>query len=139
MSTPGQEDSFSEERAVSYLFAAFNSRDVEAGLSLLHPEIVFETVSGTVVNDGKPYRGHAGMRQYFADVQKHWHELQVNPVQIRSAGGAVVALGQVSGVGGAGALQAEPATWIFKFKDRLVCSIQIFSDERQAKRALSGD
>lgn len=129
----------SAEDTVRYLFDAFNRRDVETGLSLLHPEIVFETVSGTVLNDGDPYRGHAGMQQYFAHVREHWRELQVHPVQIRSAGGAVVALGQVSGVGGAGAVQAEPATWIFKFTDGLVSLIQIFSDEQQARRALSGD
>src|ERR1700684_3737001 len=62
---------------VQQLFDAFNARDLDAALSLLDPEIVFEPVSGAVLNKGAPYVGKDGMRQYFADVQAHWQELTV--------------------------------------------------------------
>ena len=118
------------------LFDAFNVRDLDAALALLRPEIVFEPVSGAVLNDGEPYRGHEGMRRYFADVRAHWRELTVNPMHLREAGNAVVALGHVSGVGAAGALRDVPTTWVFKFDEGLVVHIQIFSDERLAREAL---
>jgi ketosteroid isomerase-like protein len=118
------------------LFDAFNARDLQGVLSLLHPEIVFEPVSGAVLNGGRPYCGEEGMRRYFSDMHEHWRELTVNPVHVRAAGEAVVALGQVSGRGAAGSLDAAPTTWIFKFKDGLVSHIQVFSDERLARKAL---
>jgi ketosteroid isomerase-like protein len=123
---------------VQQLFDAFNARDLPAALSLLRPEIVFEPVSGAVLNDGEPYRGHAGMRRYFADVQEHWRELTVHPVHLRAAGDAVVALGHVSG-SAAGSLEDAPTTWVFKFNDGLVAHIQVFSDERLARQALGLD
>src|SRR5205807_5602161 len=73
-------DQVSDAQIVKRLFDAFNSRDVEAGLAPLHQEIVFEPVSGAVLNEGEPYRGHEGMRRYFAHVDEHWRELQVNPI-----------------------------------------------------------
>ena len=118
------------------LFDAFNARDLDAALSLLAPEIVFEPVSGAVLNDGEPYRGKDGMRRYFADVQAHWRELTVEPVHLREAGEAVVALGHASGAGASGALDGAPTTWVFKFHDGLVAHIQIFSDESLARQAL---
>ncbi|MFZ2052351.1 MAG: nuclear transport factor 2 family protein [Solirubrobacteraceae bacterium] len=122
---------------VMRIFDAFNSRDVETSLlPMLHRDVVFEPVSGVVMNEGKPYIGHDGIRLYFRHVAEHWQQLEVNPMQTRRAGTAVVALGQVSGKGPGGILDAVPTTWVFKFRDGLVAQIQIFSDERLARRAL---
>lgn len=121
---------------VRRLFDAFNSRDQEAALALLSPEIVFEPVSGVVMNNGEPYRGHEGVREYLRDVAEHWRQLTVHPVQIHAAGTAVVALGGVSGLGAGGPLEDAPTTWVFKFKDELVIHVQVFSDERLARQAL---
>jgi ketosteroid isomerase-like protein len=122
---------------VMRIFDAFNSRDVETSLlPMLHRDVVFEPVSGVVMNKGKPYIGHDGIRLYFRHVAEHWQQLEVNPMQTRRAGTAVVALGQVSGKGPGGILDAVPTTWVFKFRDGLVAQIQIFSDERLARRAL---
>ena len=118
------------------LFDAFNARDLDGVLALLHPDIVFETVSGAVLHDGEPYRGIEGMRRYFADVQANWRELTVSPVHLREAGNAVVALGHASGSSGAGALRDAPTTWVFKFDGERVAHIQIFSDVRPAREAL---
>lgn len=128
-----------DEEIARSLFDAFNARDIEAALGLLHPEILFEPVSGVVMNDGEPYRGHDGMRRYFLDLQEHWHELRVNPVQVRAAGDAVVALGQTSGRGTAGPLAGVPTSWVFKFRDGLAVRIQVFSDERLARAALAAE
>ena len=118
------------------LFDAFNARELDGTLALLHPDVLFEPVSGAVLNDGEPYRGHAGMRRYYADVQAHWQQLTVNPVHLREAGNAVVALGHVNGASEAGVLRDAPTTWVFKFDGDLVTHIQIFSDERLAREAL---
>jgi ketosteroid isomerase-like protein len=129
----------SKEEIVARLFEAFSRGDLADVLSLIHPEIVFQPLTATVARGGEPYRGHDGMRRYMADVQEHWEQLTIDPVQIRAAGRAVVALGRVSGRGPAGSFEDAPTTWVAKFKDGLVVHAQIFSDERNVVDALVGD
>jgi ketosteroid isomerase-like protein len=124
---------------VQRLFEAFNRRDMPAALGLLHPDLVFEPVSATALGRGEPYRGHDGIRDYFADITAHWQELTVNPVHIRAAGDAVVALGQTTARGRGGVLDNVPTTWVFKFEQDLIAHIQVFSDERLARAALGVD
>jgi ketosteroid isomerase-like protein len=127
------------EEVAARLFDAFNRRELPAVLELVHPEIVFLPVSAAVMSDGQPYRGHEGMRCYLRDVEAHWSELIVRPVQIRAAGEAVVALGRVSGRGPAGALEDVSTTWVLKFRDNLVVHAQIFSDDRPLREAFGLD
>lgn len=118
-----------EETAVR-LFEAFNRRDVEAALQLVHPEMVFRPISALAIRGGEPYRGHDGIRAYMEDVETYFEELTVSPTQIRAAGDAVVALGEVSGRTAAGPFGGVATTWMMKFTDGLVFQAQIFSDER---------
>jgi ketosteroid isomerase-like protein len=127
-----------EEALVADLFEAFGRGDLASALSLMHPEIVFQPLTAAVTRAGEPYRGHDGIRRYMADVEAHWEQLTVCPVQIRAAGRAVVALGVVSGRGPAGSFEDAPTTWVVKFKEGLVVHAQVFSDERNAVNALVG-
>jgi ketosteroid isomerase-like protein len=117
-----------KQQVARRLFEAFNRRDLESTLELVHPEIAFQPVTASLVADGEPYRGHDGIRRYLADVETYWRELTVDPLQIRSAGEAVVALGRVNGHGPLGAVENAPTTWVLKFKDGLVVQAQIFSE-----------
>jgi ketosteroid isomerase-like protein len=121
------EESFDKAEAAKRLFEAFNRRDLETAFELVHPEIVFQPVTASLVADGQPYRGHDGLRRYLADVETYWRELTVEPMQIRCAGEAVVALGRVNGHGPLGTVENAPTTWVLKFKDSLVVQAQIFS------------
>lgn len=132
-------EGISADELVRRLFDAFNHRDIDAALPLLHADLVFQPITAAFLNEGQPYRGHEGIRLYFEHVVEHWHKLEINPVQIRAAGVAVVALGQTSGAGPGGEFSGVPTTWVFKFRDGLVAGIQIFSDERHARQALAKD
>jgi ketosteroid isomerase-like protein len=125
-----------QELIAGSLFEAFNERDLRRALELVHPDIVFLPVTATLLRDGQPYQGYEGIRRYMADIETNWEELVVHPTQIRAAGRAVVALGEVSGRGPAGAFEGVSTTWVLKFKDGLVVHAQIFSDAANAKRAL---
>jgi ketosteroid isomerase-like protein len=118
------------------LFDAFNNRDQDAVLEMVHSDIVFEPVSAAVMSGGEPYRGHDGIRRYVSDVETYWDELTVRPVQIRAAGQVVVALGMTSGRGMMGSFKDAPTTWVLKFKEGLVIHAQVFSDERNVHDAL---
>ncbi len=129
----------SKEGVVARLFEAFNRRDLQTTLTLVHPDVVFQPLTAEVTRAGEPYRGHEGLRCYLEDVEAHWDELIVHPAQIRAAGRAVVALGLVSGSGPAGSFENAPTTWVVKFKDDLVVHAQIFSDPRNLVEALGGE
>lgn len=124
------------EQAARTLFDAFNRRDLDAALELVHPAIVFEPVSAAVMSAGEPYRGHDGIRRYLLDVENHWDALVVRPVQIRAAGRAVVALGEVSGRGRVGSIDGAQTKWVMKFEDGLVVHAQIFADVGEVVQAL---
>jgi ketosteroid isomerase-like protein len=129
----------SKEEVVEHLFRAFSERDLLSTLALMHQEIVFEPMTAAVTRAGEPYRGHEGMRRYVADVEAHWEELSIQPVQVRAAGRAVVVLGMTSGRGAAGSFEDVPTTWVLKFRDGLVSHVQVFSDARHVREALVGD
>jgi ketosteroid isomerase-like protein len=126
----------SNEQTVMALFDAFSRDRLEDAMPLLDPDIVFQPMTAEVTRAGEPYRGHEGMRSYARDVRANWDELTLRPTQIRATGNAVAALGLVSGRGRAGSFQGAPTTWMFKFKDGLVCNIQIFSEARNVHQAL---
>jgi ketosteroid isomerase-like protein len=127
------------EEVVGSLFEAFSRRDLSSVLDLVHPEVVFQPMTAAVTRAGAPYRGHEGIRRYVQDVEEHWDELTIRPVQIRAAGDAVVALGMVSGRGRGGAFEDAPTTWVVKLRDGKVIAAQIFSDERHVQDALVGE
>jgi ketosteroid isomerase-like protein len=120
----------SREQLAARLFEAFNRRDIEAALELVHPDVVFEPVSAVAIRDGAPYVGHDGMRAYLDDVERYFDELVVNPTQIRAAGDAVVALGEVSGRAAGGPFDGVATTWMLKFRDDRVIRAQVFADQR---------
>jgi ketosteroid isomerase-like protein len=84
--------------AVRAIYAAFAERDIERALEHVDPDCEIH-LEGTARSAGRvgPYRGHAGMREYFADVGRVWEEFSVHADDFRVVPGSVVALGSVSG------------------------------------------
>jgi ketosteroid isomerase-like protein len=96
------------------VFAAFAARDADRAISFLAPSCQLH-LTGTASRIGRtePYRGHDGMREYFADVERLWDELELFADDYRAIPGAVVVMGHVEGV-----LEGEPvrrsAVWTWK-------------------------
>ena len=88
---------------VQAIFAAFAVRDLEGALDFVAPNCEIY-VEGTARATGKkePYFGHQGMRDYFADVETVWHELEIHAEDYRVIPGSVVVMGHVEGRGDAG-------------------------------------
>ena len=65
-----------EIEIVRAVYDAFARRDIEAMLDYLAPdcELYLEGTARVAGREG-PYRGHDGMREYFADVERLWDEL----------------------------------------------------------------
>jgi ketosteroid isomerase-like protein len=86
----------SDMEVVRAIYAAFARRDIEAALTHVAPDCELH-VEGTARRAGRegPYRGHDGMREYFADVGRVWEELELHADDFRSVPGSVIVIGHV--------------------------------------------
>src|SRR5215213_5873828 len=107
---------------VKATFAAFADRDLEKVLSLAHPDIEFTAVTGEHAGRTEPYRGHAGMRQYFRDVAAVWDEL-------------ILVTGKVSARSRARTISGSTG-WIWRVRDGKVVYGRVYGSAADAIAAL---
>ena len=114
---------------VRALFAAFARRDRDAFLAHLHPDFELD-VPATAERAGRggPYRGHDGVREYFADVERIWSELHIEPEDIRAAGDSVMLFGRVRGRAGTEVVDAR-GMWTFRLDGDLLRSVRAFETD----------
>jgi ketosteroid isomerase-like protein len=87
-----------EAAVVRAIYDAFARRDVEAVIALTSPDCVLDfRGTGRVTGRTEPYRGHDGVREYFADVARVWEELVLHPDDLRVIPGAVIVIGHITG------------------------------------------
>ena len=103
---------------VRRLFDAFAARDVDALLEIVDPEIEFFGPTATVLNEGRCYRGHEGMRRYLRDAEALWEELDLDPQKLRVIGNHVVVLGRVRARARDGLELDTPAAWVWRVEQR---------------------
>jgi ketosteroid isomerase-like protein len=87
-----------EVDVVRAIYAAFADRDLERALEFVDPDCEIR-LEGTMSRAGRrePYRGHAGMREYFEDVGRVWEELEIHADDFRVVPGSVIVMGHVTG------------------------------------------
>jgi ketosteroid isomerase-like protein len=117
-------------------FEAFNARDLEALLEAVHSEIEFLPVTRALANEGRPYRGHDGIRKYFRDVAEVWQELRVTPRTYVELGDHVAAYGRVYGRATDGTVVDSPADWIWTIRDRKILWACVYAKRDEALRAI---
>jgi ketosteroid isomerase-like protein len=110
---------------VRAVYAAFARRDVEAVLLHLAPdcELHFEG-TGRLLGRERPYRGHDGMREYFADVARTWENLELHTDDFRLIPGSVIVIGHVTGLGRNGELVRRASVWTWQIQDGKVASVR---------------
>jgi ketosteroid isomerase-like protein len=111
--------------AVRAIYAAFGRRDIEAALAYVAPDVeLFPSGTASRVGRTEPYRGHDGVREYFADAARVWDDLTLHADDIRAAAASVVVFGYVDGrIGG------EPVRrrviWTWRFRDGRAVSLRV--------------
>ena len=83
---------------VRSIYDAFAARDLDGALAHLAPDCELH-LRGTQQRIGRtePYKGHDGMREYLADVERTWEDLVLHATDYRAIPGAVVVMGHVEG------------------------------------------
>jgi ketosteroid isomerase-like protein len=109
---------------------AFSRRDVE-------------TVVESFARDGEwwplrsategPYRGHDGMREWFADTAEQFAYMRATVHDVRAHGDAAVAFGQLQVKGRqSGAPIDLPIAWVFRFAGDKVVWAKSYTDQDEA-------
>ena len=107
------------------IYTAFAARDLQGMLALLSPDCELH-LRGTQARIGReePYRGHEGMREYYADVERTWEELVLFADDFRAIPGAVVVMGHIEG-----RIRGEPvnrrSVWTWKVKDGKATEVKV--------------
>jgi ketosteroid isomerase-like protein len=102
---------------VRAIYDAFARRDLDAALHHIAEDCTFH-LEGTARETGRPgpYRGHAGMREYFADVGRVWEQLELHADDIRAVHGSVVVIGHITAVREGAPLQ-RAVLWTWHVRD----------------------
>lgn len=121
---------------VQRMFDAFSERDEEALLALMDDDIEFFGPTATVLNEGKCYRGHHGMRRYFLDVDALWAELETEPIRYREVGNHVVVMGRVRARAHDGLELDTPAAWVWRVEGDKITWGCVYGDRDAMPRSL---
>jgi ketosteroid isomerase-like protein len=119
---------------VRALLAAFQRRDLDAIIELVHPRLAF--FAPTALIAPRPYsdlyRGPDGVRDYFRDVASVWEELKIAPQEFRAGPDGVVALGDVDGRTRSGEVHRHPVAWACKFRDERIVWARVYRNRDDA-------
>jgi ketosteroid isomerase-like protein len=87
-----------EIEVVRGLYEAFQRRDLDAMLVAISDdaELFFEGTA-RLAGRAEPYRGHSGLREYFADVERIWEDLVLHATDYRAVPGSVIVMGHITG------------------------------------------
>ena len=115
---------------------AFNRRDVDAVLALMHPDAEVVPITGRL--EGNVYRGHAAIRGFFQDFDEDWEVFKTVPVEFRDFGDCVMSLGtwEARGRGNGLDLNDHPGAWVAWMRDGKIIRQETFTDRGQALEAV---
>lgn len=130
MSSAGSEN----VAVIKRVFDAFARRDADAMVELTDPAVLFEPAP-TFARPHRTYVGHAGMREYFADVSDTWDRLEVNIQEFRDAGDYVLAFGRIYAAGG-GSVADDPASFVWRLERGKVVWGKVFRRRGEALDAV---
>jgi ketosteroid isomerase-like protein len=114
---------------------AVTERDIDAALEHCHPEIEFFSLLAQL--EARPYRGFAGIRTYFEEIDATWKEWRVEIEQLSSTpdGRVVIVMSTHMRGKGSGLPFVQRVTAVWEFKDEKLWRATLYRDPADAVRA----
>ncbi|MBE2316132.1 nuclear transport factor 2 family protein [Solirubrobacter sp. CPCC 204708] len=113
-----------EIEVVRALYDAFERRDLDAMLAGFSENAeLFLEGTARLAGRTEPYRGHDGLREYLADVDRLWEELVLHVEDYRAVPGSVIVMGHITGRRQGLDVQ-RAAVWTWKVADGLATSVK---------------
>jgi ketosteroid isomerase-like protein len=120
---------------VTGLLEAWNGADVEAILTVFHPDC--EVIFPPEVPEPGPFRGHAELRAWVEGFLAAWETHRAEVVELIAEGDVVFTMLHLTGRGsGSGIEMNETDAHVFTFGGEKVKRWQNFSDRSQALEAV---
>jgi ketosteroid isomerase-like protein len=111
---------------------AYAAGDIEAMLALIDPdgEIHSAVIGGA---EGNAYRGHSGIRTWFAETRESFEELDLELTEYRDLGDRVLGFGRVHARGRESGVELDSATgWVFTFRGGRILRAEGYLDPAKA-------
>ena len=114
------------------MFACWGDQDLEGLLACVDPALEWRTAT-----DHQVYRGHDGVRDFFARWRASAERLEA-PLQrvVELAPGRILAVGRLRVMRPGRGLADSPGVWLFHVSGGLITHIRAFASEREAMEAL---
>jgi ketosteroid isomerase-like protein len=112
----------------------YNRRDVEAMLEIWHPEAEWYPFTAQVEGDDA-YHGREGLRQWWANVDATFEELEASAEDIRDLGDAVLALGHLRARFRSGVTLDTEIGWLTRYRDGLAVWGRAYQSHAEALEA----
>jgi ketosteroid isomerase-like protein len=112
----------------------YNRRDLGAMLEVWHPEAEWYPFTAQVEGDDA-YHGHEGLRQWWANVDATFEELEASVEQVRDLGDAVLALGHLRARFKSGVRLDTEIAWLTRYRDGLAVWGRAYQSHAQALEA----
>src|SRR4029453_17644639 len=107
---------------------AYNSRDIEAMVEEVDPEVEWRPAWG----EAAVYRGHEGVRKLFRELDDVLDELHLEYSETRDLGDRVVAIGRVRMRGrGSGAETESPLATVVDLKNGKAIRVRTYLNPRE--------
>ena len=120
---------------VNRAFEAFNSRDLEGLLTLLHPDVRVRSLMTEA--ERTDYDGHQGVREWHAAVVDIFPDWRPRPRDVRDLDDAAVVLFDVTATAAASGVRIEQCYWLAAHaRDGAVDFFGFFRSEDDALDAL---
>lgn len=110
---------------VRSIYDAFARRDIEGALA--HADVDIELAphgTQSLVGRTEPYRGHEGVREYFADASRAWRDLVPVATDFRATPTGVVVFGHIEGETAEGGVRRQ-VVWIWQVRDGRAVSMRV--------------
>ncbi len=122
-----------ERALVERLFEAFNRRDADEIAAVCDPAMgFFPVATAEAVGRDAPYVGPEGLREYLADVDRAWEELQIAASVIERRGGSLLVRGRAYARSRALGIRDMPVAWIWDLDGERFVRGEVFPDPEQA-------
>jgi ketosteroid isomerase-like protein len=110
--------------------------DPSALWQVLAPDIEWYPLTGALV-EGRPYKGHEGVKAYFEDLADAWEESDVSADRFIDADDVVIVVGQIHAIGRGSGLEIEtPAAWVWRLRRGQAVYMRVYLDRQEALEAV---
>ena len=121
---------------IRQVWAAFSRGEIVKQFDLLDPDI--EIVPFGAMMEGKSYRGHDGVREWFqSEIEPNWAEFRTIPEDFRRVDDRILVFGQWIARGRTSGVHLNvAATWIVELRDGRIIRWQTYTEREEAFAAL---